>query len=87
MSNIRSYENYGSLDMRRYLSPEEFRQIYIDSNAKYNGKGWQTCASFSEKQLSRVWGQNVKEATIIPKASTLAVGANKPIRSTQGWKF
>lgn len=83
----RSYDLYGALDLRRYLAPEDFKTIFDLSNDKYNGKGWQVCASFDQKQLSRVWANNVKDSQIIPKASTLGVGAPKPIRSTSGWKF
>lgn len=83
----RSYDLYGALDLRRYLAPGDFKTIFDNSNEKYNGKGWQLCAAFGPKQLSRVWANNVKDSLIVPKASTLAVGANKPIRSTAGWRF
>lgn len=77
---------YSAFDLRRYLAPEDYKAIYDYSNAKYNLKGWQNFGTFGVKQNSRIWGNVIKEDEVIVKASTLAVGAPKPIRSTSGWE-
>lgn len=79
-------EQVAALDLRRYLTPEDMRSFYEDANAKYNGKGWQEFGHFGTKTTNPVWGNIVKQGQLIPKASNISVGANKPLRSTAGWE-
>ena len=81
-----SAQQVSALDMRRYASIEDMRVIYEVSNAKYNGRGWQEFGHFGTKGINPTWGNIVKEGQLIPKASNIAVGANKPLRSTAGWE-
>lgn len=82
-----NYNLFSQLDTRHYLDMSEIRRIYDASNDKYNGRGYQEFASWGAKQLSRTWGDFFEESQIAVKASALAVGAPKPIRSTTGWKY
>lgn len=74
------------VDIRRYMSLEDMRYFYETANAKYNGKGWQEFGHFGTKTINPTWGNIVKQGQLVPKASNLAVGANKPLRSTAGWE-
>lgn len=74
------------VDLRQYLSLEDMRMFYEEANAKYNGRGWQEFGHFGTKTINPTWGNVVKQGQLIPKASNLAVGANKPLRSTSGWE-
>lgn len=76
---------YGVFDTRRYLQDEDYKLILDYSFSQYNGKGYQQYGKFGQKQLTRVWGNIVKDDEIIVKASAIGVGAAKPMRSTSGW--
>jgi len=82
----RNANYYNAFDVRRYVSPEDFKSILDYSNAKFNGKGWQQYGAFGEKQYSRNWGNVIKNDEIFVKASLLSVGAPKPQRNTSGWE-
>lgn len=82
-----NYDIFSALDTRHYLDMSEIRRIYDASNDKYNGRGYQRFASWGPKQLTRTWADFFEESQIAVKASALAVGAPKPIRSTSGWQY
>lgn len=81
----RSNTQYSTLDTRRYLQDEDYKLILDFSFSQYNGKGYQQYGYFGQKQLTRVWGNVVKQDEIVVKASALGVGAGKPMRSTSGY--
>ena len=82
----RSNTQYSAFDTRRYLRDEDYKLILDYSFGQYNGKGYQQYGYFGQKQLTRVWGNVVKQDEIIVKASALGVGAAKPMRSTSGYE-
>ena len=71
----RSNTQYSTLDTRRYLQDEDYKLILDFSFSQYNGKGYQQYGYFGQKQLTRVWGNVVKQDEIVVKASALGVGA------------
>lgn len=81
----RANTQYSAFDTRRYLRDEDYQLILDYSFSQYNGKGYQQYGRFGQKQLTRVWGNIVKDDEIIVKASALGVGAAKPMRSTAGY--
>lgn len=74
------------MDLRRFMSIEDMRFFYEQSYAKYNGRGWQEFGHWGTKTINPTWGNVVKQGQLVPKASNISVGANKPLRSTSGWE-
>lgn len=74
-----------NINLSQFIGAEDFDNILINANAKYNQEIWRRYADWGEPSNDTEWTQGMSETPILVRASILSPDGLKPQRNTQGW--